>query len=374
MSVSGRELFVLFYCVGVWRCLLDGKAFEQFSPKFFIKIMKKILLLMVAIVCATMSFAQSQIATLSHGDQIQTFYGPSSFKSAMAAADHGDIVTLSSGQFVATNITKAVTLRGSGMLELNDSIGFHAPTIIQGALNISIADSVQNKLAIDGVKFDSTVSYQGTLKNPIFTKCNFYALTYYSGGSSIIQNAILINCRVRSSFNMYNNSTATCINSIVAIPWCYNSNVNTTFEFNNCILTNVDINSRYLSYSTFKNCYINYSSYKKSLPASCIVTNCYSSYTDAFKNSINPTNKVVAESNMFASYTGGTWDDSQKFALNDDAATKYLGEDGTQIGVYGGNMPYEERISMPYITKCNVAGKSTADGKLSVDIQVEAAQ
>lgn len=85
-------------------------------------------------------------------------------------------------------------------------------------------------------------------------------------------------------------------------------------------------------------------------------------------------NVVVPESDMFASYTGGTWDDSEKFVLKEDAAKKYLGDDGTQMGLYGGNMPYDERISMPHITKCNVAGKSTVDGKLSVEIQVEAAQ
>lgn len=344
--------------------------------------MKKILLSLFALVCATVSFAQSQIATLSHGDEIKTFYGPSSFSAAMSAATHGDVITLSSGQFTATNITKAITLRGSGMVESNDSIGFHAPTIIQGNLNISIADSVKNKLAIDGVKFANDVYFQGTLKNPIFTKCNLYSLVYYYSGNTStngkISNAILINCRVRNTLNIYNNSTVTCINSIVANPWCETSNVNTTFEFVNCILTHVRNTGGYsLAYCTFKNCYLSFTSntaYRTSLSSTNIVSNCYSSYSDAFKNSINTSNKVVTESNMFASYTGGTWNDSQKFVLKDDAATKYLGEDGTQIGIYGGNMPYEERISMPYITKCNVAGKSTVDGKLSVDIQVEAAQ
>lgn len=358
---------------------MSGKVSEQFRPISFL-IMKKILLSLVATLVATVSFAQNQIATLSHGDEINTFYGPSSFNSAMKVAEHGDIITLSSGQFSATNITKAVTLRGAGMVELNDSIGFHAPTVIQGSLNISIADSVQNKLAIDGVKFANEVFFQGTLKNPIFTKCNIYSLLYSGSGSSSgkIRNAILINCRVRNTLHIYDNSTVTCINSIVTNPICHYSNVNTTFEFDNCILTGViNSTSSSLDYSTFKNCYICYntsSSSKRPLSAPCIITNCYSNYSDAFKNSINTTNKIVVESDMFKSYSGGSWGDSQKFVLKDDAAAKYLGEDGTQMGIYGGNMPYEERISMPYITKCNVAGKSTADGKLSVDIQVEAAQ
>lgn len=346
--------------------------------------MKKILLSLVALICATMSFAQSQIATLSHGDEIKTFYGPSSFSSAMSAASHGDVITLSSGQFTATNITKAITLRGSGMVESNDSIGFHAPTIIQGTLTISIADSVKNKLAIDGVKFADAVYFQGTLKNPIFTKCNLYSLRYGGSGTSSspygkISNAILINCRIRNLLSINNNSTVTCINSIICYPYRNTNNVNTTFEFVNCVLTHVDNSSSYpLNYCTFKNCYLNFRTitYSNHSPLSSnnIISNCCSSYSGAFNSILNPTNKVVTESNMFASYVGGDWNDDQKFVLKDDAATKYLGDDGTQIGIYGGNMPYEERISMPYITKCNVAGKSTADGKLSVDIQVEAAQ
>lgn len=332
---------------------------------------------MVALVCATMSFAQSQIATLSHGDDIKTFYGPSGFKSAMRAAEHGDIITLSSGRFEASNITTAVTLRGTGMVEHNDSTGFHASTYIQGSTTVSIADSIQDRLTIEGVRFGN-FTYTGTLKNPIFTKCNFYSIGYTSSHGTI-QNATLINCRISNDFDIYANSSATCINCVVRSPRTYSSNINTSFEFINCIITDIDTRSYGLDYSTFKNCFLNWeenstTSTHYSLNSTCNISNCYSSFAYAFDNSSNPTNQLVNESEVFASYEGGKWSDSEKFILKEDAAAKYLGDDDTQMGIYGGNMPYEERISMPQITKCNVAGRSTADGKLSVDIQVEAAQ
>ena len=62
------------------------------------------------------------------------------------------------------------------------------------------------------------------------------------------------------------------------------------------------------------------------------------------------------------------------YELTDEAKNTYVGSDGTEIGIYGGNLPYNTRILGPQITKCNVASKTTADGKLSVDIEVKAAE
>ena len=71
---------------------------------------------------------------------------------------------------------------------------------------------------------------------------------------------------------------------------------------------------------------------------------------------------------------GGTYNDVQSFELTDEAKTKYLGDDGKELGIYGGNLPFTPNPTNPKITKFNVASKSTADGKLSVDIEVKAAE
>lgn len=60
--------------------------------------------------------------------------------------------------------------------------------------------------------------------------------------------------------------------------------------------------------------------------------------------------------------------------LTDEAKAKYLGIDGTPVGKFGGMIPYNMTPSYPQITKMNVAAKTTADGKLSVEIGVSAAQ
>ena len=47
----------------------------------------------------------------------------------------------------------------------------------------------------------------------------------------------------------------------------------------------------------------------------------------------------------------------------------YIGSDGTQIGLHGG-IGFDLIPSTLQITKCEVAPRSTKDGKLSVKIEV----
>ena len=75
---------------------------------------------------------------------------------------------------------------------------------------------------------------------------------------------------------------------------------------------------------------------------------------------------------LFKTYKG-TYSDDETFELTDAAKSLYIGNDLTQIGMYGGNIPFNPNTTNPRIVKCNVAPESTADGKLSVDIEVSAA-
>lgn len=96
-----------------------------------------------------------------------------------------------------------------------------------------------------------------------------------------------------------------------------------------------------------------------------------------FANIPNSTNTYIDDiKTVFKTYTGQSFQklDSENFELTDEAKGKYLGTDGTQVGIYGGSLPFTSTPSNPQITKCNVAAKSTADGKLSVDIEVKAAE
>ena len=112
-----------------------------------------------------------------------------------------------------------------------------------------------------------------------------------------------------------------------------------------------------------------------SIPSNTIVLNCLSvNCGTAFRYSqINRACQYASFTDVFKDFTGAYYD-SQTFELTDEAKAMFLGDDGTQMGMHGGVMPYTSTPSYPQIKTMNVANKATADGKLSVEIEVSAAK
>lgn len=338
--------------------------------------------------CLSMSvFAQgSLLATLSHEGNISAFYGASALKSALAAAESGDVITLSSGQFQAANITKPITLRGSGMSISTDSLNAHESTVIQGALSINIADSIEGRLTMEGLYFNNGITYAGVLKNAQFLKCRF--LNFIAANSALIINSSFIHCRIYNGYTQSGTSNAFFINSAVCSPNNTGSTSN-NIEFDNCFVkfdysssTSYGDSPNDVINAYYKNCIIQTTGSTSRIPESCTANFCVGvGYSYLFDNlsSKNNTNKYVSTiGDVFKNYkvTGSNTyiADFYNFELTEAAAAKYIGTDGTQVGIYGGNLVYDEDPTIPQITKCNVAAKSTADGKLSVDIEVKAAE
>lgn len=346
--------------------------------------MKKLFSFVIAcMTTATMVAQSSLLATLSHNGQISIFYGATAFQKVMDKADHGDVITLSAGQFTACDITKAVTIHGAGMSNVNDSINSHGQTVIQGGLDMSVADETTKHLNIEGVYFSSKTTYSGTLSNAKFSKCRFYEIDYKSNTDNL-SNASFIHCRVAYGFSLGKESTAYCKNSIIWDAESYYQSSTSLFEFNNCFVYLFD--GYNASGALFKNCAIairqtGYSYDYKNL-VGCNSYNsigCGSMNYNIFEGITNGTN--YSKSTDYAFKTLRTCDDgtswptyayneSETFELTDEAKT-YLGTDGTQVGIYGGDTPYDENPSTHKITEFNVAGKSTTAGKLGIGIKVK---
>lgn len=331
------------------------------------------------------SAQSSVIATLFHDGDIKTFYGTGALRSAHSAAVHGDVITLSSGSFTATDITKAVTLRGAGMEY--DSISVTEPTIILGDFSIQIAsDSTlqNNNLVMEGIyhNYDGTITVKGSLWNPQFVKCRLYEIKCGSstGAYGYMYYANFINCVITNQVTYYRYGSATFVNCYV--NYLYQNYSDSSHEFQNCVVRG---NNFYdISNTVFRNCFLyatsNSSTYNKlhstSSAYNCVALSATSS-TNLFANQSNTTNTQVSSfSDVFKTWTGSSLANfkTERLELTDAAKTKYMGSDGTQIGIYGGSIPFDPRPSNPQITKLNVASKSTADGKLSVDIEVKAAE
>lgn len=327
-----------------------------------------LLSLLVLVLFGTRVMAQSSLlATLNHEGTISTFYGATALQKAHAAAVNGDVITLSSGTFLSVDITKAVTLRGAGMVL--DAATQTEPTVLANGFKIIIADDVTERLTIEGVYSNQMVNIV-KLKNAMFLKNRMRDI--YISGNGYGTDLTFIHCRIayRYSGNDNSNNSATFQNCIVSglygvnyifhnsiirgesnggnISLCYNS------EFKNCIIANGLSNGAPTNSTFYNNLFIGAEANElASIPNSTNVI--VNRDDDKIKNLI-------------------TYSDDNDYKLTDEAKAIMKGTDGTEVGLYGGSLPYDPTPTNPQISKFNVAAKTTADGKLSVDIEVKSAE
>ena len=332
--------------------------------------MKRVFSMMVALATAIMGYSQSSlVATLNHNGEISTFYGATALQEAHDASQHGDAITLSSGTFTAVDITKALTIRGAGMQV--DSIAQILPTIISGDFNIEISDSIEQHLIMEGIYNNNTISVKGTLKEASFQKCRLNNFTYSNISSTKMDKLTFVHCKITSRLGFI--GFASCVNCYINNP--RNTETSSSYDFLNCIIKESNTVSPFGFYnSNLTNCIVISNGY--SLKSSNTVSYCLGTgASDIFKNVRNIESTIITSelSEIFKTYTG-TYSDDETFELTDAAKVLYRGNDVKQVGMYGGNVPFNPNTTNPRIVKCNVASESTADGKLSVDIEVSAAK
>lgn len=322
--------------------------------------MKKFFVYLMAVVamavCSVSAFAQNTlVATLTHGDEVSMFYGTNALRQACSAATHGDVINLSGGKFQSTKITKAVAVRGTGIHDAN-------PTYIVNNFDVEIPANVTEKLSFEGCRITNTITIKGTLSNAYFLK-NYLKYVYvYPSDNAKMNNGMFVNCDVYG-MSLYGQSTAQIINSYVE----QFSNSGKLASFVNCVI-NTNGYAHLYKCCQFVNC-IMYGMSGGCFPSTCSAMNCVdvSGYKNALNNISLKENCSYAGMDIFQG--SNVWKD-----LTDEAKAKYLGIDGTPVGKFGGMIPYNMTPSYPQITKMNVAAKTTADGKLSVEIGVSAAQ
>lgn len=321
--------------------------------------MKKFFVYLMAVVtmavCSVSAFAQNTlVATLTHGDEIRMFYGTNALQQACSAATHGDVINLSGGNFQSTKITKAVAVRGTGIHDAN-------PTYIVNDFDVEIPANVTEKLSFEGCRITNTMTIKGTLSNAYFLKNSLAGVSVFSSNGKM-DNGMFVNCDVYG-MSLYGQSTAQIINSYVE----HFSNSGKLASFVNCVI-NTNGYAHLYKCCQFVNC-IMYGMSGGCFPSTCSAMNCVdvSGYKNALNNISLKENCSYAGMDIFQE--SNVWND-----LTDEAKAKYLGIDGTPVGKFGGMIPYNMTPSYPQITKMNVAAKTTADGKLSVEIGVSAAQ
>lgn len=353
--------------------------------------MKKTLITLVTfMVFITLGYARTNlVATLSHNGQITQFYGTNALTAAYNAAEEGDIITLSPGEFSLSGnkFEKGITLRGTGIETTHSTYDLAKPylSIITSYINFYSKDS-NSVTVIEGIRFTGSVNIyntssekgQGTIK---FIKNCFSSTVYaYSNFTETPPNSPVV--------RFYNN----LIGSVY-----FSSYTNPDFKFYNCHLGNSPRSSDGSGFiensSAFYNCVISYGTgveqayylnfyncifynptvYALRLPQSASCHHCLSignsSLWDYVFYKINNKN-INKIADVFKTYNGNNiWHET--FELTETAKTTYLGNDGTEIGIQGGVYPYNIKVQYPIITNLSSDTQTTKDGKLNVKIEID---
>lgn len=324
--------------------------------------MKKLLLVLMALLCQVLAFAQGgQVATLLHGDELKTFYSATAFTDALANAQAGDVITLSAGSFKGGSIKVPVTVRGAGIGAL-DSLdnASTARTIISDGISINIPENTDgHSLSMEGLLCEKDVQVQAV--NPIFAKMRICGSFKYKNDyrTDVMHNVTIFQCIIDGTMELSLSATIIAYNSVISGDIRYGSIV----DLNNSIFksyttsTAVRLNNSIidLTKSTNKNTYF-VTCYN------CLGVGC--SKFDGNNNNEDRNNRLFpSESKAFK--------DGTFYRLTDEAAA-YLGSDNTQVGIYGTSLPFSVKTSYPQLKKFSVAPESTADGKLKIEIEIDA--
>ncbi len=326
--------------------------------------MKKVLLSLVAMMVATISFAQETVvASLSHEGETTMFYGMTALVKAAENAQSGDVINLSRGIFSATTIKVGITLRGAG-IDSDD------PTYLNGNLHIEIPADDPNHFTMEGIICNNEMSMRGTFSTPQIVKCKLKSgFTTKTITDDI--NILVVNSKVLDHFNVGGVCRASLINSYMDGVNFYDD---AHFMGLNCVLwkDRVDL----LHHSVWKNCiFFSGRHYSDALPTDSECTNCVAvNYgNDPFRNlTIKSGCSMATYAEAFKDFTG-TYTDEQTFELSDAAKANenFKGTDGTEVGLYGGPQPFNLTLSYPLISKMEVSEKTDDKDQLEVTIEVK---
>jgi len=322
------------------------------------------------------------IATLHKSNGVQNFTGMLAFVQAYNASSSGDTIYLSGGSFSAPDtINKTLIIIGAGHypdstlatgktivstpVVLNDLAddtyleGIHFLSNFQTAYNRSV-----NNLTIRRCRIDGHFKFNGDYYNPVALCLNPTIIECVFGGGNefVFGNArsmIVSKCIFHMSWRtLVWVHTATFTNSIFF-------STNGTSFFDNA------------QNSLFKNNIVKtLAGYPFSGANNYIANNVFLGFTvDNFygNTAVNNYHNVTYE-NFFVNQNGNDFNYNFNYHLTNTST--YMGDDGTQVGIYGTAAPYKEGAlpGNPHVRSKNIAISTNASGQLEVQIKVAAQQ
>ena len=317
------------------------------------------------------------MAVLSHNGEIKAFYGSEAYIQAMDEADNGDVITLSSGMFDATDISKSVMIRGAGME--NDTITGREATYIVGDYAVAIDNEVK-ELTIEGICFSETMHVweKGCLDYVTFNKCKFTRDDWRGGmvtNDSVAVKCVFKDCKAtrlprnQTSLEAYNCYFGQLVpgHFYNCVFWIGGSGNEPEFQYSHVYNSVVFVTGHVYLLNG------NHVSFSNTLMVSDRELN---DTKDCFGG---PYFHYDCPSYNVKFISIDSWYDFPGMFKHSNFNNDYLNKcdfilsdlyDNSVYGMYGGPSPYTPFLNVPTITRMSVDAESDEKGLLGVDIEV----
>lgn len=324
--------------------------------------MKKIISFVMCLlaISSTISASSSTTVLLQHGENV-TLFDADKIGEALEAAEDGDVIYLNEGTYPAFNITKKVCVKGVGEL-----------SIIDGNIDIAIPDKqTLSEPIFEYLYIKGLVSVNKEITGIKFKQCNIGGIKF----NAKINDAYIDRCRLSgytiasTSYGLYNgetytvNITANGASNIYKVPYVkgltitnsYISGINCNRDCQNTNYINCEIYKGYTNtdYWITGGTFINSITGGMNLSDAKLVN---SSYSYNYNNTCD----------VVDCYKNETLKSGDTKYLQSNG---YLGNDGTIIGVFGGNTPFTLIPNVPKVTNSSLK-VDTKKQELNVTLSV----
>ena len=324
--------------------------------------MKKILLSIVALCCTMAAGAQDtdQIsAILQNGEETTVFYGIGALQKAMEAApERGGVITLSSGNFNGATINKDVKIYGASY-ESNVSEGITLTNLNSG-ISISIPEEIvaPHNIVIEGINVNGDIRVNMTLDGLSLTKIAFNSIVFSVPTTRTVITQSYIRGNIEGGHNVY------VQNSYFSGRFIGPLNDESTVLIDHCILTNgYNFDSGAARFRCQNS--IVAAGWNNGIQT---YNYCLCPHWGNLNGFIGSANNWfnIGDANVFEDAENLDYNADRTFILK-DPDNIYIGNDGTQVGVYGGNYPWNKLPSTPVVKNL----KAKVDG-VSLDVDYDA--
>lgn len=274
------------------------------------------------------------MVTLSHNGELSFFTNLKALESALEAAQNGDTIYLTEGDFYITQgkltIDKRISIIGSGY-----------STYLSGNIHIDMSSNPDsfmdaplfNGLRLENVSFGtSDASIENLVKSEI-RRCWINKLTTVGyAGKDVLINSCFLNY----------------------IDFLKPDNISTYVEIRNCKVLQADY---FYLCNMVLNCNVAAAKYYPETMISSVFKNylsqIFGSQTPVIWNTLlsNDTTNVIQVKDCYIEYDFWMGDDCtpKKNYYEDLNISEYSGLDGTEVGAYGGDSPFSENPSTPTV-------------------------